>query len=57
MGELVFRQNYQSSDIANVDTAAVNTAGECSMICETNERCKAMTCVMHSAEPGGICWL
>ena len=57
MGQLMWGQNYQGSDIANVDRAEVNTAGECSVLCETDERCKAMTFVMHSDKPGGICWL
>lgn len=55
MGELIWGQNYQGSDIANFARPEVNTAGECSMLCEREERCKAMTFVMHGS--GGVCWL
>ncbi|WP_157642797.1 PAN domain-containing protein [Burkholderia ubonensis] len=57
MGQLRWGQNYQGSDIENIDRPEVNTAGECSMLCEKEDRCKAMTFVMHNDKPGGICWL
>ena len=58
MGELLIAQNYHGDDIANIEKAEVNTAGECSMLCEKEQRCKAMTFVKHGEnKPGGICWL
>lgn len=57
MGELIYYQNYQGSDIENIDKPEVNTAGECSNLCERDDRCKAMTFVMNTPRPGGVCWL
>lgn len=57
MGQLQWGTNLQGGDIANIEKADVNTAGECSTRCAQEERCEAMTFVMHASGNGGICWL
>jgi hypothetical protein len=57
MSELMLRVNLQGSDIANLDNAAINTAGACSEACFKNNDCRAMTFVQHPSGQGGVCWL
>jgi hypothetical protein len=56
MGPLEGGTNRQGGDLSAVGIQ-VNSAGECSDMCEQNYNCRAMTFVKHASANGGICWL